>query len=456
MRRARLIALLCAALAWAWLCLTAATFYFGPASQVGWGRFYGSIGAEDLYNVGIHPADFGLYADIRFRAQYTGTLSAFRTWLMGTSGSGGCTGGTSYCGGNCGIYTVGLFADDGSSGHFPSGYPGSPIGSTFTITTQGVGSTQSCTTSSTTNEMALRTWPYTQPTVTAGNIYHMVWKDTDATPDTNFTSVDFMSEGGPGSGCSPGLANIPPEPMLNVTDWNLLGSSNGTSWSANPSWTSTGGCSHNWIPTFDFTIGSHHQGFGYEEVGINANGSPVSTTSDWRCIGIANGSASGSAPNNWTCGGNSTATNAEVRETFTPSATYTVTSAWVNVARLSGTGNLTITLKQGASTVEAVTVYPGSVPIDNVLHWVGAPFTAVHTLSSGTAYTLELSTNTTTQYATVDVRDGNQAGYGFDNATVFGDGNSQYSFNGGSTWTNWGVYNTSNTTGDMQFFFTLQ
>jgi chitodextrinase len=381
----------------------------------GFGTFYGSIAGNDLANLDFRG---NRWEDIRFRAQYSGTVTDFRVWLIAE--------GAGYCGGVGSTLEVTMQTDDGTSNHWPSG---TVIGGPFTIAD---GCSPANTSSS---EMRLRPWATNQPTLTAGNLYHFVWKAINANSNTDFSSLDFLCYG---ENCG-GNPLIPSEPMFPNTDLAVLASGNkGGTWVEYDAPAIVA----SYVPLFDLHTGANHQGMGYMEGGHDV----------YHCVG-AIGSSSGSTRDNiWTCGGSGT-TN-QIRETFTPSTTKTVSAVSIGLWRTSGTEALTVTLAQGDTTVETGTIPSAAFPIDTSAHWGTYTFTTPRTLTSGLPYTLTFSTGGSTSYGNSAPRDGFTNGYGFDAATTFSDGWAQISADG-TTWTNWDYNGSPSTGNDLQFYFDI-
>lgn len=143
-----------------------------------------------------------------------------------------------------------------------------------------------------------------------------------------------------------------------------------------------------------------------------------------------------------------------VRETFTVSGTSrTVSSLGIRVARLSGSGALTVRLETGDGTlIEQGDVAATSVPLNAsaTYVWTTYKFSAPRTLSVGQSYHLVLQAPASTVYQAFPIRKGSD--YGYQNTTFFPDGYAQF-LQGGSWvgWTQWGV--TNRTDGDLQFYF---
>jgi hypothetical protein len=303
---------------------------------------------------------------------------------------------TGYWGGTSGAILVSIQTDDGSSSHNPSG--------------------QQLTSSLLTDPDAVpvpaRYFPtltFSAPAaVTAGEIYHIVFENPDPSPAVNFVSVDALYQA---------AAPTPSQPTMSDTDCAVLLFSNysaeGTIWKPRQGYTP--------ILQIDYEDG-FTQGFGYMEVWVGAPQSISGTSS--------------------------------VRETFTVSgASQSVSSVGVRVARLSGSGALTVRIEaEDGTLIEQGQVPAASVPLDASASyvWANYKFSASHTLSAGQTYHLVLQSPVSTVYQAYPIRKGSD--YGYKNTTFFPDGYAQF-LQGGSWvgWTQWGVANR--TDGDLQFYF---
>ncbi len=325
----------------------------------------------------------------RIRVQHTGYISSVQPYLIMDH--------TGYWGGTSGQILVSIQTDDGSSSHNPSG--------------------QKLTSSLLVNPDALPVPTRYFPTftfaghaaVTAGAIYHIVFENPDANPAVNYVSVDALYQA---------AAPLPSQPTMSDTDCAVLLFSNysaaeGTIWKPRQGYTPV-------VQMNDddgFT-----EGFGYMEVWVGAP-QPISGTSS-------------------------------VRETFTVSGTSrSVSSVSVRVARLSGSGPLTVRLESGDGTpIEQGEVAATSVPLNASATYVWATykFSAPHTLSIGQSYNLVLESAASTVYQAFPMRKGSD--YNYKNTTFFPDGYAQFQQAGAWIgWTQWGVTNRKD--GDLQFYF---
>jgi len=351
------------------------------------GTYYGpGIGSDGLGNTTIGPNQNKL--SYRIRVRHTGYLSAVQAYLIMDH--------TGYWGGTSGSLLVSIQTDDGSSSHNPSG--------------------QKLTSSLLTNPDAVAiptryfpTFTFSAPAaVTAGEIYHVVFENTDPNPAVNFVSVDALYQA---------AAPKPGQPTMSDTDCAVLLFSNysvqGTVWKPRQGYT----------PVFqmDYEDG-FTQGFGYMEVWVGAPQTISGTAS--------------------------------VRETFTVSgASRTVSGMAVRVARLSGSAALTMRLESGDGTlIEQGDIAATSVPLNSsaTYVWADYKFSSPHTLAIGQSYHLVLQSPASTVYQAYPIRKG--SAYGYRSSTFFSDGFAQFLQAGTWVgWTQWGV--TNRTDGDLQFYF---
>jgi hypothetical protein len=350
-----------------------------PPPSSGTMVYGGGIGGNSLANTQVGGTDcgcggLGARSAYRFRAAVSSTLPSIRIFFQD---------GTGYSGGNGGQIRVELQTDDGTSSHRPSGSvlasatvaPGNPVANHWPVITFN-----------------------STPQLTAGQLYHVVFTNVDASPTTNFMSVNGVYDSTP---------TTPMQPEFADSDWAQLISTSG-SWSARPI-----------TPVMQLNYGSGTiKGVGYMESWISSQQS-----------------VSGAS---------------KVGEIFTVTgSSRTVSGAGIRLARSSGSSALTIRLEDANGNL----IDQGTVPassIDSSMHWVSARFSAPQTLSLGQTYRLVLSAPADTVYKAFPLRDGTS--FGFSKETVFADGYAQ--FNTGSGWVGWTMWGQSNRTdGDLQFYF---
>jgi hypothetical protein len=236
----------------------------------------------------------------------------------------------------------------------------------------------------------------TPPALTAGQLYHVVFRNTDPAPTVNFVSIDSLI-------VETGILS-PRQARYSDTDWAQL-MNYGGGWQIRPEYT----------PILQLNYGNGvDEGVGYMEAWVR----------DPKTI-------SGSA---------------QVRETFTVSgANRTISAVSVRVARTSGTSPLTIRLESaGGTLIDQAQLGPGS----SSMAWLTGSLSASHTLQAGSTYNLVLTSPPGTSYATFAIRQGTS--YGFVAGPYFGDGHMQYST--GSGWLNVEAWGSPSLEGDLQFF----
>jgi hypothetical protein len=298
-----------------------------------------------------------------------------------------------YAGGNAGTIQISIETDDGTSAHNPSG----TVLATSTLehpvpADGGYG------------YFPLITFP-TPANVTAGQIYHVVFTNVDPSPSINFSSVDELYYKN---------ATTPNQPTVSDMASAVLRLRSGK-WGMVPGYS----------PIFEiYYSNGDYQGYGYVEAFVMA---PE----------VISGSQ-------------------QVRETFTVSgATRSISSVGIRLARISGSGNLTARLENGAGTViEQGYLSAASFPLSSSASpvWASYTFANPQNLATGQTYHLVLQAPSSTEYEAYPIQKG--TAYGFDKLTYFPDGYAQ--FNSGAGWVGWSVWGVSNRTdGDLQFYFGL-
>lgn len=336
-----------------------------PAASTG---VYGSAQGDSRNNFGIGRNNARVA--YRFRASTTAAATSVRVQQRGLGG------GSTYSGGNGGTIKVSIQTD---SNGVPSGTilssmtfaPGNPSG----------------------NWEVWDKLTFAAPaTLTAGRLYHVVMENIDASPTTNYISVNALFYlGGP----------LTPRQPTWSDDYALLFATP-TTWAVQA----------NNTPIMDlaYADGVHD--------GMNYIGS----------MGPSYGSITG--------------TSSLVREHFTVSGgDRTVTSASVKVKRISGTSPLTISLKSGATVLESGTVTASTIPtsplptVDTAQALGGNVWATItfppRVLANGSTYDLVLSTAADTQYVAVPVQEGTTKGM---LSRAFTDGGGQKTTDGGATW----------------------
>jgi hypothetical protein len=348
--------------------------------------FYGpGLGANSLANTTIGP--WGNMVSYRFRAKNSGAVEQALIYLIPDH--------TGYAGGNAGTTQITIHTDDGTPSHNPS----STVLATYVLS----------------NVLSLSSparYFYTvkfstPPTLTAGQIYHMVFKSIDASPSVNFLSVDAMYE--------INTSGLQGPINTNTTDAAVLLSESGSNW----------GPRTGYIPIYQLQFqNGATEGMGYMEGWIAAP-EPMSGTR-------------------------------AVREALTVSGSdVNVASLGVRVARVNGSDPLVVRVENSdGSLIEEGSIPANAIPVSSAsspsYFWAKYTFATTYTLIPGKAYHLVFEAAATSTYQTFPVRKG--SGYGFQPTTFFRDGHAEFEQNGSWTgWTQWGTPNR--TDGDLQFYF---
>ena len=355
----------------------------GPA-----GSAYGTIAADSKANLRVGPD--GSLAH-RFRASTSSALTAVRFSQRG---------GPVYSGGTGGTMVISVRPDDGT---------GRPAATRLSSLTYVPGNASGDWTT-------YRNLSFSSPALlTAGEIYFVVFENTDSAPLTNYISVNELAVLG-------GLSS-PRQPTFADSDHGVLYTRNG-SWYLDGAYTAV----------MDLTYANGRtDGQGYIEAMI-------------AMYGLVNGADN------------------MVRERFTVTGgDRVITSASVRIKRTAGTSPLTLRLETNAGTlIDSAVVPADAVPLSSMggkmlgSAWVTAFFGTTHRLIDGTTYHLELVTAADTTYAMVPLREGTDSGEiggpgqptGF-RSTRFTDGDGQKTTDGGSTWSNLYLWSPV----DLQFYF---
>ena len=361
----------------------------GSGSTEGGGSttgFYGpGLGANSLANTTLGPN--GNTVSYRFRAKHSGTLEQATVYLIPDHAG--------YAAGTGGTILVTVHTDDGSAAHNPS----STILASYTMS----------------NVLSLASparYFYVMkfaapPTLTAGQLYHFVFTNVDASPTVNFLSVDALYEITSAAQFQPTIPN---------TDAAVLLGANGANWNPRDGFTP--------IYQLQFSSGVT-EGIGYMEV-WSGTPEPISGTN-------------------------------AVRETFTPSgAQQTVSSVSIRLAHVNGNDPLVVRLENSdGSLIEEGNVQASSVALSTssspVYYWMTYTFATPYTLAPGTNYHLVLESASTSTYQAFPIRKG--LAYGFTSSTYYPDGYAEFGQSSSwAGWTQWGA--TNRTDGDLQFYFT--
>jgi len=343
---------------------------------------YGSsLGGDGLSNTRLGPD--GCMISYRFRAKHSGYVSQIRVYLIPDK--------SGYAAGTGGLIHVTLNTDDGTSSHRPT--------STW-LASYWISNILSLPSPSRYFYVMKFSTP---PWVTAGRLYHLVFKNADKWPTYNYLSVDALYHIKPTS---------PNQPMVNDTNLAVLMSAEGGPWKERPGYTP--------IYELDFANGAS-EGVGYIEGWVGAP----------RTISGAHA----------------------VRETFTVSSNVSVSTAAIRLSRIYGTAPLVVRLENANGTL----VHQGSIPAANIPVsnasspvWTKLFFGASYTLLAGHTYHLVFESSSTSLYEAFPIRKGYS--YGFKATTYFPYGHAEFNQNGTWVgWTQWGQ--TNRLDGDLQFYF---
>lgn len=238
--------------------------------------------------------------------------------------------------------------------------------------------------------------------LTGGSLYHLVFTNIDADPVNNYVSLDSLYTN---------QYTAPMQPVIPDYAWAVLYRYGANGWRLRQGYTPT--------LELDYAAGSH--GTGYMEV----------WSTNPKTISGANA----------------------VRQTFKvsgPSRSFSKVN--VRVERMDGTSPLTVRVEEGDGTLVDSVDIPASAILQDVATWVVARFPVAHTLNTGVAYHLVLSSPADTSYAAYPIRKGLDKG--FSPYTVFPDGYAQFTTRGDAGWTGWDMWGTPNLTfSDLQFAF---
>ncbi|HWC20219.1 MAG TPA: hypothetical protein VG498_24605, partial [Terriglobales bacterium] len=239
----------------------------------------------------------------------------------------------------------------------------------------------------------------------AGQLYEVVFENTDKNPAENFVSTNSLLNHEP---------TAPMQPLYSDTDWAQLqlDSAGGVSpgeWRVRLNMTP--------IMEIDYADGTV-DGVGYMEI--------------WHPRIISGTRA--------------------VRQNFTVSTRdLKVSRVSVRLARTSGLGPLGIRLEQSDGRI-IEQGWVDALPIPARHSWVTLRFKEVHSLHRSHAYNLVLTSPPSVTYEVFPIRAGVE--YGFSPGTYFVDGYAE--FTDGSRWTGWDQWGEQNrTSARLQFYFTL-
>lgn len=373
------------------------------------GAYGSAIAGDALANTQVGGPVGPKKVFIRFRAGQSSPIVSMRFAFLSSDYPG-------YGAGTGGLWTLSLYADDGSDEHFPAGDPLMPP--------QQVPADKI----SDNGKKIVLAQPYA---ATAGKIYHFVFENIDQ-PAINYFSINSW------------YRRIPEGGQLNPknpdSDWGI-GYYYGGVWTNRKSFS----------PIAEVMYGNGgYQGMSYGEASYACPTIPGQGT----CI-------------NQQLVGQIEGPSKTIRQTFTVSGgNKLVSGLGIRLLRQPGAvSDLTVSLRNASdqeiasAIIPASSVAEGPAPTysypaswDDVgqnARFVTAAFSQSHTLIEGQTYSLRFSNSQGTYWAWV-IR-GMTPFYGYSPHTAFADGWSEYSVNGGSTWESLGrVYRES----DLQFYLT--
>jgi hypothetical protein len=308
----------------------------------------------------------------RFRSAHTGPLAGIRFFLIIDK--------PGYAGGNNGTVRVEIQTDDGSDAHNPSGQ----VLTGYTIENSNL------------TTFAEVSFP-SPPTLREGQLYHVVFSNTDPNPTINYCSIDALLS-------SLNNPPTPAQPTIDNADWIQLIRVNGGAWRVRPGYSP--------ILQLNYADG-FVSGVGYIE--------------------------------SWIASTKTISSSFRVRERFTVNqSSRTVRQVFLRVR--DGSGDLHVRLEKGGGTL----IDEGkmtSAPAGN--NWFLYTFAEPQTLATGQTYNLVFSAPSGS-YDVFPIRHG--SAYGFSPRTYFSDGVAEY--DSGSGWVGWDAWGVSNRREqNLQFYF---
>lgn len=328
----------------------------------------------------------------RFRAEQSSPLISILFAFLSADEPG-------YGAGSGGNWRLRLFADDGSANHFPAVTPLASVD----VLANGVTEND--------REIVFST-PYT---TIKGDLYHLVFENTDGSPTTNYFSVNnwVRKELDPGEIAYPRFSNY---------DW-------GTAYYFGGNWIER----PNYLPIMEIEYGNgSRQGMCYGEASYACPEDDV-TCFNQKLVGEINGESK------------------MVRERFTITGEpLVVTGFGLRVLRAEGTiSDLYVSLRdEDNMEIETVrltasSIMTGPAPTygfavdewDDLGHsarWAIGNFKSVHSLVPRADYSLVLSSPSGTYWAWVMRR--LTSGYQYSSIGAFSAGFAEYTTNGGSFW----------------------
>ena len=306
----------------------------------------------------------------RFRAVTSSGLASVRIYVQGGSG---------YSAGSGGMVEISVQTDDGTASHHPSGrnlasttlVPGNPV-STGPLPSVSFASPAS---------------------LTAGHLYHLVFRNIDPEPAANFISLNgFLTYS----------ATSPRQPAIPDTDWaHLLDT--GSGWKTRPNYTPIAGLRYS---------NGVEDGVGYIEV--------------------------------WEGSPNEISGARAVREVFSLRSARSIESVTIRLRRSGGSGPLNVRIETREGRVLA-TASLSAASVGSEWAWERATLSRPVVLPPASSYRLALTAPSDSQYSTVAIRKGVE--YSLGRSTYFPYGYAQYT--AASGWIDF----YGGRQGDLQFYF---
>ena len=352
------------------------------------------IGGDTLANTqigGVNARGYNAALSGRFRAGTSSKLESVRIYII-------ANGDTGYSHGTGGRIEATLRPDDGTSNHGPSG-------------TVLASATFASGNPSTIGKLPLITFN-TPASVVAGRLYHIVFRNIDPSPSTNYISINALYTWQPVT---------PRQPKYSDVDWGqMVDQGSG--------WTQRAGYTHIMGITYGNGVG---EGMGYMGA--------------WQQVQPAISGAN------------------RVREQFSVlGGDLLVSSVSVRVKRDStstGTSPLTVRLEDSTGRlIEEGTIPYSTFPVGDQVDgstnrnsWGTVVFSGSHILESGSTYRIVLSARSDTVYRAMPLQKG--SAYGFPAASYYTGGYGQKSSDSGATWSGFSQPggSTNRTDADLQF-----
>jgi hypothetical protein len=347
-----------------------------PTPSGGISGVYGpGIGMDSLNNTQVGGPRIQS-TSYRFRASTSSKLDSIRVYIIDPTHPG-------YGAGTGGTWEITVQTDDGSANHAPSG--------TVLATTSF----------KPVDDFPVISWP-SPASLTAGRLYHVVFRNVDPNPTANYASLDgvFMHQ-----------PTVPRQAAFSDVDWGQPTRSGSGAWSDQS----------NTVPIMQLNYANGvTAGLGYME--------------------------------NWSRSAKTISGGARVRQRFTVSgSSRLVTTVSVRLKRLGGSSPLRIRLETSSGVlVEQATIPASSIPVASHPSWATYRFARSRTLLTGRAYNLVLTSASDTSYLIFVIRQGSS--YGFSPTTYFADGSAQY--NPGTGWVGFDPgWRGPLDQGDLQLYF---